>query len=1717
MDLAEKRIQLRTKLTRFSNFLDSLREDPTKIIEIPSRLSKIEPLYDEFETIQGQIESSADGVYDEATRSNFENRYHSLIACAQGMIKEKSQSISSANDSQLRNASQSVQVRSAKCKLPVIDVPKFNGNWDKWLTFRDTFTSMVHDDEALDNISKLLYLRWALSGEALKMIENLEIIGDNYSIAWSNVKERYDNNKIIVQQHTQALISLPGINKESYGALQQFLNAVQQHTQTLERLKQPVKEWSTLLLQVLLPKLDPITRRLWETERAKSEELPSFQEFDIFLRNRCKILEALQTPQNYSHNMNAEVMKQRNFSHFVANPGDMRVACSICKQDHKLVECQAFREMSVQERFDVAKRSGLCFNCLKPFHGKNCRVGTCKKCGRAHNTLLHFESRGWGRGNANTAYEEVSPQTSMGAVEAEQQSVQTSPRENQASLTATSGNSSQILLSTALVQVFDSTGKAFRCRALLDSGSQVNFMSQELQTRLGLKEKKGQTHIVGIGQSASRSLGHVHTRLGSCINTFSRELKFLVMGSITSRLPERDVDLRHVEVPSNIVLADPDFNKAGKIDLLLGAGIFWDLLSVGQIRMSRAQPVFQKTILGWIISGQIELPPKDQNTVRCNMATLGLDEQLEKFWSIEEVSSKKFMTDEEQACEDHFVSTHYRNAEGRFVVRLPFKDNVDGLGDSLVMAKRRFSSLERKFERNETLKIQYSQSIREYIESGKMSMIHNNLKEAEEDTSLSYYLPHHAVFKEESTTTKLRVVCDASAKSSSNLSLNDVLKTGPTIQEDLFSIVTRFRQHAFALSADIASMYHQVEVDPVHRSFQRLLWRFSSSEPIRIYELNRVTFGQASSSFLATRALQQVVLDTPGITKQIAEAIQRDFYVDDFISGSDDLERASTLKKGVAEVLGSAKFDLRKWKSNVPELSDGNDENSTVRLGEKTKVLGLLWNTEQDVLGYEVSSEGKKKAATKRQILASVAQVYDPLGLVGPVMISAKIILQSLWSLKMGWDETLPQQITAIWRDWVDKVHLLNEIRVPRRIVCEKATSVELHGFCDASEAAYGACIYVRSTNEDQKHQVQLLCSKSRVAPLKKISLPRLELCSALLLARLFQSVTGSLTLPISSSHFWSDSMIALAWIRGHPSRWHTFVANRVSEIQEITREGRWQHVASEENPADILSRGLEANHFKEAIVWWQGPGFLSGDYEQDEISYIEPEDMPEAKKTLTCATATAEDDFEIFARYSSYSRIQRVVAYCLRFIEILRNKKVRQIQGPLTLDELNESKKRILRIAQRESFEAEIRELKKSQQVSTSSKISDLMPFLDNEGLIRVGGRLRNSTLEYGRKFPIILSGCHPLTELIIRAEHLKNMHLGPSGLLAIIRSEFWPISGQSTVKRVLRKCLACFRARPRAVEQLMGNLPPERIEPAMPFTNTGVDYAGSFCIKISRNVTGKAYLCLFVCFSTKAVHLEIVSDLSTAAFMNSLKRFVARRGKCSRIFSDNGTNFVGAFNEIKDLGKLINRDHTQIEEFLAKEGIKWSFIPPGSPHMGGLWESAVKSCKSHLKKVIGEVKLTFEELSTVITQIEAILNSRPLSELSADPNDLEPLTPGHFLIGRPLAALPEPDYVATPTNRLQRYNMLAQMRQIFWKRWSVEYVAQLQQRKKWKCERPNVKVGALVLIKDPNVPPLNWKMGRIAKVFMGADNLVRVVDIKTSNGIIKRSLAKICIMPVE
>lgn len=1190
--------------------------------------------------------------------------------------------------------------------------------------------------------------------------------------------------------------------------------------------------------------------------------------------------------------------------------------------------------------------------------------------------------------------------------------------------------------------------------------------------------------------------------------------------------------------------------------MLLGAHIYFELLTDGLLKLGYNLPILHNTHLGYVVTGKIPyMPPRfknmqtqshfcatdishpDSQNISLLTHLYETDEFIKKFWEIEECpttssNSNKFLTELELRAEDIFKNTTQRLPSGRFQVDLPLISHNEHhkLGDSFFQAKRRFLNLEKRLQKYENLYSQYKEFISDYVSLDHARYVPLSL--LNDLSENKYFLAHHCVLKEESLTTKLRVVFDGSMKTSTGTSLNDIMLKGYTVQPDLFSILLRFRTFIFVLITDIQKMFRQIEVNPSQRFLLNILWRDSPQEELKCLELRTVTYGTNCATFLSTRCLKELAQQSKDTFPLASDALLNSCYVDDILYGCNDLNTLFEAYKQISECLNSACISLHKWSSNsqefVSSLSQASQESNYVLNPENksNKILGLCWNSSSDNFSIIIPNITIKDSYTKREILSTIASIYDPIGLINPVVVTAKIIMQRIWLAKLNWDATVDSDILSDWKLFLANLSSLSDLYISRSLYKHQdIQKFEIHGFSDASIKAYGACVYLRVIYKDNSVTSTLISSKSRVAPLKVISLPKLELLGAALLSNLVTKIisvlqTTEISCEMNSVHLWSDSEIVLAWLKSHPSRWSTFVANRVAIIQEETSNYTWRHIKSKQNPADILSRGSLPSDLLNNPIWWQGPQFLMDPKLNLDNFKHHPEvnNPPEQRKTAHVTQTSIDEMYALFLKFSNYTRLQRTIAYCLRFANNVR-KKSEILSGPLSAAELQKAEEQIVRIIQFKFFKQEV-ECLKSQRNLSNKQLQKLNPFLDSAGLLRVGGRLINANIPFQQKFPLLLPSKNHVVRLLLKREHLRFLHAGPQNTLCNVRLRFWPLDGLREIKRIIYECKVCYRFKAQVASQLMADLPKERVQISRPFTNVGIDFGGPFPLKSShlkKAPITKCYIAIFVCMVTRAVHIELVSSLSTESFLLTLKRFIARRGNPNLIYSDNATNFVGAKNYLKELYSFImNKETSQsIKDFCAVNNITWKFIPPRSPHHGGLWEAAIKSVKFHLIRIMGNTNFTFEELSTVLAQIEAVLNSRPICELSNDPLDYTYLTPGHFLIGSSMTSYVEKDVSNTPQNRLTLWQKCSQITQQLWKRWTKDYLNRLQHRPKWFAPSRNIEINDLVLLKDELTPPLKWPMARVVELFPGKDDRVRVVKVKTKDGIFTRSIAKISPLP--
>ena len=916
-------------LTRFKHFYDTFGSD-TEVDVLEKRLQMNAPLYDKFDQIQIQIEALVSGTDQEAThaadRDTFELIYFEIMTTVEKHISrirmpQGHQSFARGLASPGVSSMPLITDTQELPRLPTINLPNFDGNYSQWLKFRETFESLIVGNARLTDIQRFHYLNSALKGPAARVVQTLGVSNANYSEAWTALKERYEDPKALIHHHATSFLRMPSIQKQSGSELREFIDNARNHIRALGVLGESVDSWDTLIILILSEKLDSVTFKEWE-EYLKSLSAVTFSDFTKFLERQAKLLErtaskSLGTVKKSSPKQGDNSKPFNKFQSPVASHvTSTQIQCVLCKGEHMLQYCSQLKAMSHADMHETVKKLGCCFNCLLLGHSiKACTRGNCRRCGKKHHTLLHIENVV--ANNAN------SKQPSISAV------ARDIPSESCMSNTA-SLSSNYTVLSTAVVLLEDSQGNVHECRALLDVGSQAHFITESFCKDFGITHTPVNANVIGLGRSGNSIHSRARVTMKSRCNSFRADLSCFVIKDITDDMPNVPLDRMSIPIPAGITLADPHFAKPGRVDLLIGAALFWQLLCVGQHRIGSGDLVWHKTRLGWILGGQLSgnLESKTKDSTVCHaVSNEGLQHAISQFWEIENHSSTHQHISKDD-CERHFSDTTTRDAHGRYVVSIPFNDRIVELGESKSQAESRLLSIERKLTRNPTLRLQYQQFMQEYEALGHMT----RLDDLSVGIEQNYYLPHHAVCRDTSTTTKLRVVFDGSAKTSSGVSLNDAQLVGPTVQSDLFSILLRFRKHKFVLSADVEKMYRQVLIRSEDRRYQRILWRSDTNSSIGTYELNTITYGTASAPFLATRVLREIGQEQSTHFPVASRVIIEDFYVDDLLTGCETLDQVQKLKRELIQILDQAGFPLRKWASNDSRALGASDSQGTLEI-----------------------------------------------------------------------------------------------------------------------------------------------------------------------------------------------------------------------------------------------------------------------------------------------------------------------------------------------------------------------------------------------------------------------------------------------------------------------------------------------------------------------------------------------------------------------------------------------------------------------------------------------------------------------------------------------------------------------------------------------------------------------------------------------------------------
>ena len=1714
---------------------------------------------------------------------------------------------------QIQSMVSSQQQLATAVSLPQPEVPKFTGSPIKYKTFIMAFDARIQS-RVTSNADRLYYLDQHLSGEPKELISGClhSEPDEGYTEARKLLDKEYGDPYKVSNAFLQKLSNWPIIKFDDGPGLKRF-------SLFLLKCKNAMKSISHLTVLNHPPNMQSIVQKLpgnlqtkWRefvvNRRRKDGKVANFGDLTEFVEHaaesandpiysRDALYGARSAPKSKivpeevkkspfskfkvdSFAINADFVPKPPHPHW-AGSSSQNVKprrCPLCDKLHDLDDCEAYKAKSVGERRSFLAEKALCFACYGKNHlSKGCtNKRICKKCKRPHPTLLHVDGFSLARENNSPPKE---PNTNDQTVRVNNARVNI-PHEP---------DMDGVLLQSILPVIVTQKGIStpVKTYAFYDNGSAGCFITERLKARLeavstDIKLQLGTMHGQTFVDSAIVKNLVVTDLNGESPVDLPRAYTREEIPADPEQIPTPEI-VGRIEHLKEIAPEIPAFDPELEIGLLIGSNCPNALLPLRVLPNKGDGPFAVRLMHGWTVSGPLHLTTERLTSkVTANRITVREVENIKEMITPKSVLKMFELDFSEHAYNNLPEATGYSQDDKRFLstvengirltdeghyeIPLPFRQPEVNLPSNREQAVKRALWQKKKMQQSEKYRNDYAAFFNDMFHKGYAEEVPRTSSETV--TEKAWYIPHHGVYHPKKPE-KIRVVFDCSAKFRGT-SLNDLLLQGPDLTNSLLGVLTRFRQEPVAFMADIEAMFYQVQVPIEQRDFLRFLWWPGGdlNAELKEYRMTVHPFGTVSSPSCANYALRKTADDNEKkYGNAVASTLRRNFYVDDCLRSVSTEATAKEQIKNLREVCASGGFHLTKFISNrrnvlesIPDTERSKDVKALDLHYDDLPIeraLGVQWCVESDTFKFRITV--KDKPVTRRGILSVVSSIYDPLGFAAPFTLTAKKLLQDLCrEERLGWDDELPEAYCIRWEKWRTELPLLERLVVPR---CAKPTefghikSRQLHIFADASTVGYGSAVYQRLCDNEGRIHCSFLMGKARLAPIKAVTIPRLELTAATLSVRLGEVLKKELDDAPDSIQYHTDSTTVLRYIRNEQKRFQVFVANRVQTTRSFSKPSQWKYVDTKENPADDASRGISVQTLVEQSLWIKGPAFLwqpEQEWPEQSLSFGEiPSEDPEIKKQVNVCTTMVKPTpvstiTKLFQHFSSWYRLKKAVAVFLKIKAILNERMLKRMNAvneeptklsanrtPITVQDLEEAELAIIRYTQSQSFGEEIKSLgqpheekkeheqrhqrKSTNEIRKRSSLYRLDPLLDN-GLLRVGGRLSNADIPEESKHPLVLPRKDHVTSLVIRHAHEQLGHAGRGHVLAKLREKYWIIGANSAVRQMISSCIPCRRYKAIPNEQKMADLPQDRVTPTPPFTYVGVDYFGPFLTKEGRK-EHKRYGALFTCLVSRAVHIEVANSLETDCFLNALRRFIARRGAVREIRCDNGTNFVGAERELREV--LKEMDHDEITEKLRQQQIDWIFNPPAASHMGGVWERQIRTTRRILHALLREhaSRLDDESLHTLMCEVESIINSRPLTVISSDARDPIPLSPNQILTMKTSIVLPPPGkFQRNDVYMRRRWRRVQYLCNLFWSRWKREYLPMLQERPKWNQVKRNLKVDDVVLLKDDNASRNVWPMGVVTKAEPDAKGLVRSVYLRTHTSELHRPVHKlVLLLPAE
>ncbi|XP_065080970.1 uncharacterized protein LOC135703620 [Ochlerotatus camptorhynchus] len=1610
-------------------------------------------------------------------------------------------------------------------------LPIFSGRLEEWPMFISAYETS-NDACGFSDVENLARLQECLKGSALEAVRSRLLLPKAVPQIIDTLKMLYGRPEQLLNMLLSKVRKAPAPRADKLATFIQFGVVVQQLADHLEATDLTTHLMNPMLIQELTEKLPANTQLEWVRYRRKARviTLRTLADFlSCIARDASEITpygdstisaadqgfrkgKGRKENEGFLHTHSAEANSERSQSS--SSWQREKKPCRICGQfDHRIRNCETFRRLRIAERWEAVRKWKLCYLCLNEHGNARCKLNfRCNvgQCSEPHNPLLHFEQP---QANSNCNVHTIQRQQS-------------------------------VIFRMIPVTLYNGN-YAVDTIAFLDEGSSYTLIEKSLATILqakGVVQPLRVTWTAGVTRLEKDS-----RRVELCISALGSLHRFRIMAAHTVeslKLPQQTVAMSEVinEHPHLRGIPVSDFRR-GVPQILIGLKDI-HLYAPIESRIGRPdEPIAVKSKLGWTIYGPTHASHPETGIVghhSCDIVSNeDLHDLLRSHYALDEsmisVALLPESSDDKRAKE--ILNSTTVRIGNRFETGLLWSEDDPRFPDSYPMAVKRFRCLERRLVKDSNLYDKVRELIADYTKKGYIHVASKS-ELAEFQPDKVWYLPLSVVVHPKKPG-KVRLVWDAAA-AVNGVSLNSKLLKGPDMLTPLPSVLSKFREREVGFGGDIREMYLQMMVRKADKR-ARFVFRGNSAEEFKVYIIDVTMFGATSSpcsaQFVKNLNAKEYAVQFP----EAAKAIVENHYVDDYFDSMDTVEQAVKRAQEVKYVHSKAGFEILNWVANSDEFLQSMGEqksNKCVQLTDDMgtsleRVLGIAWCPLGDEFTFLVKLRDElmtylsgEQRPTKRVIMSCVMSLFDPLGMLATFTIHGKILIQDLWRSGCDWDQPIDDECCDKWNRWISWLPEIENVKIPRhyfrRFSSVDYSTLQLHVLVDASKDAYGAAAYFRVLT-DEGPLCSLVMARSKVAPLKMLSIPRLELQAAVIGSRLMNSVIEA------------HSLIQLEQRKYKP-----FVAFRIGEILSLTKHSEWRWISTASNIADDLTKWKKGSSLDSNGPWFQGPRFLyQPEEEWSQQDTVEPNTPEEARICHLFHDISIVETVIDATRFSRWKVLVRTVACIYRFksncirkreglaievisapprVQRLVKRSILTVLVPLKREEFQRAEAYLWRSAQAEAYEDEIKILVKNRDLPYSewhpleknSNLYDVSPFLDEQGVLRMEGRTaQGSFLPFELRFPVILPKKHPITTKLLEYHHQQAAHANGETVVNELRQRFRIPNLRTELKAVTKACVWCRGKKCQPKIPRMAPLPLARVTPGwQPFSFTGVDYCGPLTVTVGRR-SEKRWICLFTCLSTRAIHLEVAHSLTTQACLMAIRRFVCRRGKPVEFFSDNGTNFQGASKEIV---RTIEGD---CEEAMTDARTRWNFNPPSAPHMGGIWERLVRSVKAALVVFNDGRRLTDEVLLTTLAEAEDLINSRPLTYCGLGSDAIEALTPNHFVKGIGMTGKVE---LVPSTNEAEalRDSFKRALADQLWKRWVAEYLPTINKRSKWQSEAQPVSRGDLVYIAD-EATRKTWIRGVVVEVYPGADGRIRQASVKTAKGEYRRPVTKLAVLEVQ